>query len=256
MSYFLISFKNSFVYRFSVIFSIISSVFAMLVAIALWTFVYRNDVNKINYMITYVILSGIISLFYSGEMSDAIAEKVTTGAFAIDLIRPVNFISMHYFQLLGRICSSLIMRGIPLVLSFMPLLIMNASINSFFYVICALIAIVLGHFMYILIYSLIGFMAFTFFEIWPFNRLMNDTIRFLSGSFIPLTLFPIWLGSVANVLPFRFMYSFPIQLLLGNESKVSIIHNFLFLFLWIVVLSLLLSLSYKKAINRCTVQGG
>ena len=256
MSFFVISFKNAFVYRASVIFSIIGSVFTMLISIALWTFVYKHDATKISYMIAYVILSGIISLFYSGGMSDTIAGKVTSGAFAIDLIRPINYISMHYFQLLGGMCSSLIMRGIPVIVAFMPLLIVNASFNSFINIIYALVAILLGHILYIIIYSLIGFMAFSFLEILPFNRLMNDTIRFLSGSFIPLALFPGWLGRIASILPFQFMYSFPIQLIIGDESMESITQNFVILLLWSVILGILLLLTYKKAINKCTVQGG
>ena len=99
-------------------------------------------------------------------------------------------------------------------------------------------------------------MAFVFYEIWPFNRLMNDTIRLLSGSFIPLVLFPNWLGKIANILPFRFMYSFPIQLLIGNETMDYVIENFMLLFAWLIVLYVLLFLTYKRAINKCTVQGG
>jgi ABC-2 type transport system permease protein len=232
MSFFLTSFKNSFVYRSSVIFNIIGSVCWILISIALWTFVYQHNPDKISYMISYVILSNIIGMFYTNGMSSAIAGKVTSGAFAIDLIRPVNFISTQYFQLLGRTCSSLIMRGMPIIIIFMPLLSRNAGFNSPIYILCAVISVVLGHFLYIIIYSLIGFMAFTFLEIWPFNRLMDDTIRFLSGSFIPLALFPGWLGTLANLLPFRFMYSFPLQLLIGDVSTDSIISNFIILIIW------------------------
>ena len=97
-------------------------------------------------MITYALLSNIIRMFYSSGMSGAISGKVASGAFAIDLIRPVNFISMHYYQLLGGMCSSFIMRGIPVMAVFMPLLVTNASFNSPLYIICAIIAIVFGHF--------------------------------------------------------------------------------------------------------------
>lgn len=256
MSFALISFKNSFVYRSSVIFSVIGSIFTMLITIALWTFVYQHEADMISYMITYTILSSIIGMLYSGGMSGAISDKVTSGAFAIDLIRPVNFIAMHYYQLLGGMCSSFIMRGLPVIIIFFPLLVMNATLNAPIYLVCAIIAVVLGHFMYIIIYSLIGFMAFTFLEIWPFNRLMNDTIRFLSGSFIPLALFPSWLGTLANILPFRFLYSFPLELMIGNIDSNTILFNFTILFLWLVILGLLLLLTYKKAINKCTVQGG
>ncbi len=256
MSYFLISFKNSIVYRSSVIFSIIGSIIWMLISMALWTFVYQHDTDQIHYMITYVILSQIIGMFYSGGMSDAIAGKVHSGDFALDLIRPVNFLAIEYNRLLGAICSSILLRGIPVVLVFLPELIRNAQFNSAGHVVCAVFAVMLSHFLYIVIYSLIGFMAFTFFEVWPFNRLMNDTIRLLSGSFIPLALFPNWLGTIANILPFRFMYSFPIELLIGEIGWSEILQNFIILCIWLTALGTVLLLTYKRSINKCIVQGG
>ncbi len=256
MSYFLISFKNSIVYRSSVFFSIIGSIIWMLISMALWTFVYQHDATQIQYMITYVILSQIIGMFYSGGMSDAIAGKVHSGDFALDLIRPVNFLAIEYNRLLGTICSSILLRGIPVALVFLPVLIQNAHFNSIGYVICAVLAVILSHFLYIVIYSLIGFMSFTFFEVWPFNRLMNDTIRLLSGSFIPLALFPDWLRGIAQVLPFRFMYSFPIELMIGKVEPHELWQNFAILIGWLIALGTLLLLTYKRSINKCIVQGG
>ncbi len=256
MSYFLISFKNSVVYRFSVVFSIIGSIIWMLISMALWTFVYQHNADQIHYMITYVILSQMIGMFYSGGMSDAITGKVHSGDFALDLIRPVDFLAMEYTRLLGTICSSILLRGIPVVLVFLPVLIRNAQFNGIGYVLCAVFAVLCSHVLYIVIYSLIGFMAFTFFEVWPFNRLMNDTIRLLSGSFIPLALFPKWLGTIADILPFRFMYSFPIELLIGDVGWGEIVQNFLLLGGWLIALAALLLLTYKRSINKCIVQGG
>lgn len=256
MSYFFISFKNSIVYRSGVIFSIIGSIIWMLISMALWTFVYQHDASQIEYMITYVILSQIIGMFYSGGMSDAIAGKVHSGDFALDLIRPVNFLAIEYSRLLGTVCSTVLLRGVPVVLVFLPVLIQNARFNSVGHILCAVLAVMLSHILYIVIYSLIGFMSFTFFEVWPFNRLMNDTIRLLSGSFIPLALFPHWLGAIASILPFRFMYSFPIQLLIGEIGWDQILQNFIILCVWLTALGALLLLTYKRSINKCIVQGG
>jgi ABC-2 type transport system permease protein len=168
----------------------------------------------------------------------------------------VNFIAMHYYQLLGGMIASFILRGLPVILIFLPLLWMHAALSAPLYIAYALAAVVLGHFMYIIMYAIIGFMAFTFLEIWPFNRLMNDTIRFLSGSFIPLALFPGWLGALAHALPFRFLYSFPLELLLGRADPSAIATNFGILLVWLAALGALLLLTYKRAINKCTVQGG
>lgn len=256
MDFFKIAFKNSFVYRSSIIFSVLGSIFNILLILALWVFVYQYDNGKISYMITYTILSNCIGLFYSNKIGYAIARQVISGDFALALIKPVNFLAMHYYQMLGNICSSFLMRGLSIIAIFMPLLIANAAFNSPAYILFALIAVVLGHILYTILYALIGFMAFTFLEIWPFARLMDDTIRFLSGAFIPLALFPEWLGGIAEILPFRFMYSFPLQLLIGEITPQSIAFAFFIFIGWITILGTLLISIYNKAIARCTVQGG
>lgn len=110
--------------------------------------------------------------------------------------------------------------------------------------------------MYALLYTLIGFIAFLCFEVWAFERLLDDTIRFLSGSFLPLALFPDWLKNISVFLPFRFLFSFPIEILLGNTGNEVILTNMLLMVLWIMGAGALLAMIYKKAVNIFVVQGG
>ena len=256
MSFILISFKNSLIYRSSILFNILGSIIRVLISIALWSFLYVDNIEMINYMIIYTIMSNIISLFYSGGMSDAIGSKVISGSFAIDLIRPTNFIKMNYFQLIGKMLSSFVLKGLPTIFLFLPLLILNSHFNRPIYIILAFIAIMCGHCLCMIIYSCIGFLAFVLLEIWPINMFMEDTIKFFSGALIPIALFPGWLSAIVEVMPFRFLYSFPLQLMINNLSSSYIFASFIVLFVWIILLGLLLLFSYKKAINKCIVQGG
>ena len=256
MHFFTISFKNSLVYRSSVLFRIIGSIFFVFVQIALWTFIFKHDDEMTKYMISYVILSNIIGLFYSDQIRGEIGGKVSSGMFAIDLIRPVNIITMSYQRTLGSLASKIILSGIPVILVFMPLLINSFSTTMPINILYAFIAVVLGHYINMLLYSLIGFMSFIFLQAGWVSRIVGDTIRFFSGALIPLSFFPDWLRTIADLLPFKFLYSFPLELMLNNKGTEYVLSNFTIMIGWIVVLTTILLLSYKGAINRCTVQGG
>ena len=120
----------------------------------------------------------------------------------------------------------------------------------------ALVALVLGHILYLLMYSLIGFSAFILIEIWPINRLVNDTSRLLAGSFIPLSIMPGFLQDIARVLPFRFLYSFPLELLLGSFDNRNLLQNYGLLLIWICVFAALDIAMYSIAKYKAVVQGG
>jgi ABC-2 type transport system permease protein len=253
VEFFLMSFKNAFVYRSSVIFSILGSVFWVLVQIALWSFIYQGEPEMITYMTAYVIVANIVGMFYSRDMMTMIGGKVASGNFAYDLIRPVNIITMSYRTLLGSLTSGLILRALPQVLIFLPVLIKSVALSN---ILPSLAAILIGHFLYIILYALLGFLAFIVIEIWPFRRLLDDTIRFVSGSVVPLALFPTWLQRLSDFLPFKYLYDFPLRLLLNQLEGSDVIKGLLISAAWTAALGILLLLSYRSAVNKCTVQGG
>lgn len=86
MSTFRISFKSSFVYQSIAIFNIIGFMIRIFISIALWKFVYRQDDTLINYMVLYTMLSNLIIIFYSNQMSGEIAYKISDGSFAMEFV--------------------------------------------------------------------------------------------------------------------------------------------------------------------------
>ena len=219
----------------------------------LWRFLYRNDADMIAYMTKYTIISNIIAMFYTRGIASRIGDKVATGAFVTDLIRPINLFTMSWQMELAGICSKFLMQGLPVILIYLPFLVVN---TGYYNIHIVLLAIVSGHILFLLIYSLLGFSAFILIEIWPFGRLLDDTIRLLAGGFIPLMLLPAFLGNIAYALPFRFLYSFPLELLFGKADMSKLAENFMILIVWIAVFALLNMLMYKQALKKAVVQGG
>ena len=120
-----------------------------------------------------------------------------------------------------------------------------------------IVALLLGHILFSLIFAIIGFTAFIFVEVWALRRLLEDTVQFLSGALLPIALFPDPLKKIAEILPFHYLYDFPLQLLLKEEvAQTTIISIFLGIIAWIGVFGLLLYVVYKLSVRFCVVQGG
>lgn len=253
MHFFKITLKNSMVYRWSVLFSITGSILYIAMNIMLWRFLYRDTPDMVSYMTKYTIFSNIIGMFYAGGIAGRIGGKVSSGAFVTDLIRPINIFTMSWQMELAGICSNFLLRGLPVVLVYSPFLIIN---SGYYNIPAVLLAIILGHVLFLLIYALLGFSAFILIEIWPFGRLLDDTIRLLAGGFIPLAILPGFIRTIAYALPFRFLYSFPLELLFGTVDTSVLIENFAILMAWIFIFAMLNVVMYRVALRKAVVQGG
>lgn len=83
---------------------------------------------------------------------------------------------------------------------------------------------------------------------------MLDTL--LTGRFIPITFLPPYLQMIGLYLPFRYVVSFPIEIVMGKLSTLEIIKGFILLTTWTVVFWLLQKILYKKGTKYYQSFGG
>ena len=256
MSYFSISIKKILHYRWHNAFYIIGSLLSAVSVIFLWQYIYRANMEMRQYMTVYAILSKLISLLYSARYANCVADKVYKGTFAVDLLRPMHFLRLNFMEVTGEMAAEMIVRGIPIcIVLFSGYWELIRNIDPA-YALLGMAAVFLAFLFYMMLFTVIGFLAFRFYEIWPFNRLMNDTIRFFSGSFIPIALFPAWMQTPVRLMPFQYLYSFPIEVILKGSGCENIGLNFAILIIWDVVIAAVMIFVYRRALFRCVVQGG
>jgi ABC-2 type transport system permease protein len=77
----------------------------------------------------------------------------------------------------------------------------------------------------------------------------------LSGRLVPLQLMPDWVQTLANFLPFKWTFGFPIESLVGNMSTRSLLLGLAAQVLWIVIGYVLFSLAWRAAIKRFSAVG-
>ncbi len=77
----------------------------------------------------------------------------------------------------------------------------------------------------------------------------------LSGRLVPLPLMPDWAEDVANVLPFKWSFYFPIQTLVGDLSNRELLEGLGIQLLWIVALTGLFLAAWRFAVRRYSAVG-
>jgi ABC-2 type transport system permease protein len=87
-------------------------------------------------------------------------------------------------------------------------------------------------------------------------RLMMSATFILSGSIIPLPLFPSWMQPLLNFLPFRGMADVPFRLYTGNIPASAGIVPIAQQFLWTLILIAFGRWLLARGTRRLVVQGG
>lgn len=251
---FKMEYRRCLVYKSEVLFSVVSSVISILVQMALWKYLYRDNWARAEYMTAYVILSVILGIIYSNTIYYTITEKIANGNFALELLKPVDFLVLHYMRSLGNICGQISFRAVPISILFWPIISKNINIIL---AIKALPFIVAGHIFCTALFMWCGLISFVIVESWAIRRLTDNTISFLAGAVIPIAIFPDSLEKIVRALPFQYLYDYPIRIILGEltgceiymKGLMSIVHGVLVM--WVVVF-----VTFRLAIRNCTIQGG
>lgn len=77
----------------------------------------------------------------------------------------------------------------------------------------------------------------------------------LSGRLVPLSLLPAWAQRVADTLPFRYTFGFPIEALVGRLTPQQLLLGLGMQALWIAVGSALVAVVWRSGIRRYTAVG-
>src|SRR6185436_4423303 len=103
---------------------------------------------------------------------------------------------------------------------------------------------------------LLGVTGFWYLEVWHLDRFLGDLVRLLSGAWIPLWFFPVFLLQVSAFLPFRLIYFAPLSIYLEKQSLATAISWIGQQVFWIFLLIVLEQLIWKRAVRKLVVQGG
>jgi ABC-2 type transport system permease protein len=180
---------------------------------------------------------------------------IRTGEVVSDLSKPCDFYWYWFSREVGRDFYYVLFRCIPTYLAGMLLFRFGWPADWHSWLAFAL-ALPLGAMLGIAYRFLYNISAFWIIEARALGLLASVVALFFTGSYVPLPLFPTWLRTIADWLPFNGFMSLPAQVFMGKVSGYSLWFNLGRQAFWLVVLTLIVRLVSAIATRRVVAQGG
>ncbi|KXK11803.1 MAG: hypothetical protein UZ22_OP11002000249 [Microgenomates bacterium OLB23] len=234
---FLVTISEYFAYRMNFILWRARAFFSLIIRYYLWLALYEGSQSIFGYseaqMMTYVLLSTVISSFVLATRTPDLAGQILNGDVINFLLKPFSFFG--YFltrdftdKLLNVVFS--ILEVYILFALLKPQIIV--STDPFMWT-ALIIFTFLGCLIAFNINMLISFIAFWSPEVWAPRFIFFILVMFFSGGFFPLDILPTGVYKALLLTPFPYFYFVPSKLYLGYTGSELIFYSMATVF-WVL----------------------
>lgn len=277
--------KEKYAYRFKSVMWSLSTLFNMLVQYFLWKTIYAESsgaafmgIEEKKYMI-YISFGVVFYNITSCMENMIIAEDIKSGNIAMNLCKPISYKTMVFFRHIGGKLGE-IFGLIPLI--FVAVLLSGSAICIDIKMIFSIISIIIAFFLAFTFSYIIGLITFWTTNYWGIQFLANSIMGLFSGQLVSISFYkeigkglinfntgiqifqnPIFtdffwiLGKIAYMLPFQSMYYTPMSIFSGIISEPKkIVGHILLQCLWLLILTIVSHIMWKKAQKRISILGG
>ena len=281
IGYFRASYKEAVVYRFRLLFMLMSPLVLMIVQYFLWNSLYDSTAEPLfgiarEQYINYVFVGLAIGYLTANMVDLFIADDIKTGMITSIYSRPVSHMFTWFAKFLGG-------KIVELVIVF-PLIIVLLYLGSDSITTSAVVAFsastVMAIFLAFLINYLFGLMSFVTTNYWGVMFLKGSLIAIFSGQLIALDAFQhfdssllesvvpgrvidivgpfiAFVGYLSDVLPFKGIFYIPSGIYSGIiSSQYEIYRGLVHQLTWVLVLGISAFVIEKKLKDNLVVLGG
>lgn len=255
------AFHNTAVYRFDFWLRIVNNFVWMFSSYWLWIALYHQDVLVFNVslkqMLTYAILSSVlgISIRPGGRVAYQISTKVKSGEIVMDMLKPLDFQFHMLARNMGETLFFSATLGIPSFIVGYFFLGMQPP-SSLLVGLAFLLSLILGYGIMFSLNYLLGLIAVFTIDIRNISWAYDAIVNFLSGSYVPLWLFPGFLYKLADALPFKCILYIPLSIYISKLELTEITKGIGIQFVWLIILVMLGRCIWHRANKHIIVQGG
>jgi len=232
---------ESFTYRTQNLVWVLVGAVPTLFAIVAWLAVYgeRDQVGSFSRsdIITYYLVIGIAWYLIGGSINAQIARDIKNGTLAQQLLKPYFALAPHSIgEQTWKIVS--FMLALPVYVALVVALRgeIHLSETPARLALTAL-ATLLSATLFIVLEVGLGVLAFWTTDTRNLFAVYDLLLQLASGELVPLALFPARFGGVLTALPFRYTFSFPVEIFLGKLDTPGILAGFAWQVGWLIVTS-------------------
>jgi ABC-2 type transport system permease protein len=188
------------------------------------------------------------------DLATAIMQDIKSGTVEVLLSKPINYLSYRMWWQLG---AGLYPFFVAVVLGTIALVVavgIPASMSSWFFVGTLSAVFILGIILSLLVYAIVGLLAFWIEDIKPLYWIVDKAVMILGGSYLPVALFPKVMYQIAIWSPFgasQFVTHTVYDTWRTGYAEMIGIQIF-----WIVILGIIVSYMFGRAHKKVSVNGG
>lgn len=252
-----ISARRVLVFRFQMLFWPLMLMVQLYLLRAVWSAVYagRESVDGVSAqtLLVFLTISAIQRFFMPNAIAYTIQERVTTGRVATDLTRPFGFLKQ-----MVAVQSGMILGFLPLLLAVVPAALLVGSLRMPTVENLPLygISLVLAYIVNLLIWMLVGMLAFWMMSSNGVRAMLSVASDFLGGTLVPLWFLPEALRTMLELLPFQAGAFLPASIFAGQVTGMAVVRPFLVQVVWIAVLLACVRIVWSRAQRKLVIQGG
>lgn len=248
------------VYRLNFLMWRVRNVLRLLTVLFFWQAAFsQSDKSLFGYslplMLTYITTTLFMKALITGTRSVDIGSEIIEGKLSNFLLRPINYFKYYFFRDLADKGFNLFFALIEFVIIFKLLALpinFNFDINLIGF---SFVFLVLAVLIYFLISLLLSFIAFWSLDVWPPRFLFLMIMDFFAGGFFPLDILPSFLYQTLNLLPFSYILYLPTAVFLGRLNLPQIYFSLATGLFWVIVLTYLTKLTWRKGLKVYTAAG-
>ncbi len=228
-----------------------------LVNLAIWTAVARDGpVGRFGEkeFVAYYLATLVVRMLTSSWVVWEMTMDIRQGVMATRLLRPIHPLIAYSAEHLAAVPLRAIV-STPVI----AVLIWAAGDRLSFHdpVLAGIVlaSLIGGWLLMFLTMVLIGTLALFVESAIGVFELWFATYSLLSGYFVPLELFPRWVSTLARALPFRYMLGFPVETLIGMNSRSSALTELGIQWAYVAVLLAVSALLWRADMRRFVAYG-
>jgi len=245
-------------YRASLAIWMISHVLEPLVYLIVWSTVSTSSGGKVGDYTTstfaayFIILMLVNHVNYTWIMYE-FEYRIRQGILSFALLKPIHPI---HSDIADNLSSKLITFPFMLLIALGLAAIFHPVFSPPLWAIAAFVPVImLAFFVRFFLEWALAQAAFWTTRVSAINQSYYVLVLFLSGQMAPLTLFPRPIQAIAAILPFRWMISFPVELLLGRITPDEVLIGIGAQTIWVILGFIMVHVMWRMGVRIYSAVG-
>lgn len=246
--------KSQLVWRADVIFNMIFTVSKILFAYLLWGIIFKNKevIGEFTFqgMLSYYIVNSFLSqLDMSSMISNEIHNRIRNGTFSKYMVIPIGIQKYFMAMELGVVLFYLLFDFIAAVIWIFVFDIQFVFTSNLLVLVCAVLMVILGMLFMVQLNYFLGLLTLKYQGIRTFLMIKNNLISLVTGSIVPLALFPEVAINIMKILPFYYVTYLPSMLLTDMCADEAITGLFVIV-VWCLIMQFMINITWNKYIRK------